>query len=204
MSFTAALGACECLTTTVIRLHGSKQACYGHTEGAAGLAGAMTAAALCCSALAPPLTTLRQLNPYTATAASDWQARQGMQAEIPRQIASCPALVRLMHLRAFADGKGTQAPTSGRPQGDSTHAAGTSSFGMSGVNAHGLFGAPRVLTSVHASQVGFTECHHTTKDSKSGWHFPILSLHGYQRYTFMAHWTCRRRFGGGSGCEQRH
>ena len=79
----------------VIRLHGSKQACYGHTEGAAGLAGAMTAAALCCSALAPPVTTLRQLNPYMAAAASDWRARQGMQAEIPRQIASCPALVRL-------------------------------------------------------------------------------------------------------------
>ena len=79
----------------VIRLRGTKQACYGHTEGAAGLAGAMTAAAFCCSALAPPLTTLRHLNPYMAAAASDWRARQGMQAEVLRQIAACPALVRL-------------------------------------------------------------------------------------------------------------
>ena len=72
----------------------SNQACYGHTEGAAGLAGAMTAAALCCDASAPPVTTLRHLNPYMAAAASDWQARQGLQAELPRQAASGPALVR--------------------------------------------------------------------------------------------------------------
>ena len=95
MSFKPAHDACACLTTMVITLHGSKQACYGHTEGAAGLAGAITAAALCCSALAPPLTTLRHLNPYMAAAASDWRARQGMQAEVPRQLASCHALVCL-------------------------------------------------------------------------------------------------------------
>ena len=86
--------ASERLAIMTMTVHGINQACYGHTEGAAGLAGAMTAAALCCDALAPPVTTLRQLNPYMAAAASDWRARQGMQAELPRQVAPSPALVR--------------------------------------------------------------------------------------------------------------
>jgi hypothetical protein len=70
------------------------QACYGHTEGAAGLAGALTAAALCSSAAAPPTASLRGLNPFVAAATADWRARQGMPAALPRCEMPAPALVR--------------------------------------------------------------------------------------------------------------
>ena len=69
------------------------QACFGHTEGAAGLAGALTAAALCSSTAAPPTASLRGLNPFVAAATADWRARQGMSAALPRCKMPAPALV---------------------------------------------------------------------------------------------------------------
>ncbi len=72
------------------------QACYGHTEGAAGLAGMLTAAAACCTALAPPVTSLRSLNPYVAAATAEWRARHGMSALLPRQI--LPSLTEARNL----------------------------------------------------------------------------------------------------------
>ena len=47
-------------------------------------------------------------------------------------------------------------------------AAGTSSFGMSGVNAHALFGAPRVLTGMRESLVGCVGIPKTAQDPDHG------------------------------------
>ena len=72
------------------------QACYGHTEGAAGLAGVLTAAAACCTALAPPVTSLRSLNPFVAAATAEWRARHGMPALLPRQTLPSSAEARCL------------------------------------------------------------------------------------------------------------
>jgi hypothetical protein len=91
----------------------SSKACYGHTEGAAGLAGVLLAAGALRHAVVPPVVNLRALNPYVAAGLHDWSAKHGVVAAVPRQAA--PAAL------------GAALPL-----------AGTSSFGMSGVNAHML------------------------------------------------------------------
>lgn len=96
---------------------GSAKACFGHTEGAAGLTGALLALQPLARALCPPIMHLCALNPYVTAALGGW-ARHGPQtltAALPRLL--CP----------------------GRP---SPGLCGTSSFGMSGVNAHALLAAP--------------------------------------------------------------
>ena len=98
---------------------GSAKACFGHTEGAAGLTGALLALQPLAHALSSPIMHLRTLNPYVTAALGGW-ARHGAQtltlsAALPRQLCPSQPLENL---------------------------SGTSSFGMSGVNAHALLAAP--------------------------------------------------------------
>ena len=74
-----------------------------------------------------PIKHLRNLNPYAEAALGDWQRKSWVQGQLPRQCS--------------ADSSG------------STHdqAAGTSSFGMSGVNAHLLLTA---AASASGSRLG--------------------------------------------------
>ena len=93
----------------------SNKSCYGHTEGAAGLTGLLLAASMASQQAAPAIMHLRSMNPYVQAALSDWAARGGGRAlHLPRQ---------------YAAGAGPSVQPG---------AAGTSSFGMSGVNAHML------------------------------------------------------------------
>ena len=96
---------------------GSNKSCYGHTEGAAGLTGMLLALGAQQQQMAAPIVGLREVNPYVASAVEDWRSRHGMAAALPRQ----------------------PAPMPGSPASSASAAvAGTSSFGMSGVNAHML------------------------------------------------------------------
>lgn len=100
---------------------GSVKSCYGHTEGAAGLTGALLALAAMRSQAAAPIMHLRNTNPYVESSFGDWQKAHCLAPRAPRAAGPLP-------LTAAAD------PELGP-------LAGTSSFGMSGVNAHGLFEA---------------------------------------------------------------
>ena len=91
----------------------SNKACFGHTEGTAGLTGLLLAAASLQQATAPPVMHLRSLNPYVAAALTDWVRQRGAAVRAPRQAA---------------------------PAAGTGLLAGSSSFGMSGVNAHMLVG----------------------------------------------------------------
>lgn len=99
---------------------GSNKSCFGHTEGAAGLTGALLALNAASHAALPPITNLRDVNPYVSAALDDWQSRHGMTAVLPRQPGP---------LACAASQSGV---------------AGTSSFGMSGVNAHMLLAPPTI------------------------------------------------------------
>ncbi|CAL8465609.1 g5145 [Coccomyxa elongata] len=101
---------------------GSNKACYGHTEGTAGITGALLAITALRQAAAAPIVNLRSVNPYVTAALSDWRSLRRIAAHAPRQLAPGSLLK--------VDGLSSQV------------AAGTSSFGMSGVNAHALFSAP--------------------------------------------------------------
>lgn len=79
--------------------------------------GALMAAAALDTHAAPAVLGLRVLNPYVAAALGDWRKRACLGAAVPRQYAPVPAPAGL-------------AP-----------AAGASSFGMGGTNAHLLAGA---------------------------------------------------------------
>ena len=95
----------------------SVKSCYGHTEGAAGLTGLLMAAAAAAQQAAPPVMHLRNVNSYVEAALGDWRKHSQLSAAIPRQQQAAPQAAQL---------------------------AGTSSFGMSGVNAHMLVAAPTV------------------------------------------------------------
>lgn len=91
----------------------SVKSCYGHTEGTAGLTGLLLAAVAQQQRVQPPVVNLRHINPHVTAALAGvggGGSRDDSSAAIPRQAA----------------GHG------------STLLAGTSSFGMSGVNAHAL------------------------------------------------------------------
>ena len=87
----------------------SVKACFGHTEGAAGLTGALLALQSSLSSLQAPVLHLGGLNSYVDAAFGDW---------------------------ARAHSLASMAPRSRKPACEAALAAGTSSFGMSGVNAH--------------------------------------------------------------------
>ncbi len=60
------------------------KACFGHTEGAAGIHGALLAVTAAQAAAAPPVMHARSLNPYVSAALSDWRARCRVAPVIPR------------------------------------------------------------------------------------------------------------------------
>ena len=94
----------------------SVKACYGHTEGAAGAAGLLTAVASVRQRAATPVAGLGAVNPHVGAALVDWLRRtNGCSMGVPaRQAGPSPAL------------------------GAPSALVGASSFGMSGVNAHAL------------------------------------------------------------------
>lgn len=51
------------------------QACYGHTEGAAGVTGLLMALGAAQALEAPGIMGLRSLNPYVGAALEDWANR---------------------------------------------------------------------------------------------------------------------------------
>lgn len=99
---------------------GSVKSCYGHTEGAAGLTGTLLAAEALRQRCHPAVLSLRSVNPYVSAALDDWR-RLGLRPAVSRQAASA---------------------ASWRPSA----AAGTSSFGMGGTNAHLVVAAPEART----------------------------------------------------------
>ncbi|KAK9866518.1 hypothetical protein WJX84_000275 [Apatococcus fuscideae] len=55
----------------------SNKACYGHTEGTAGITGALLALTSLQQHTCTPILNLRILNPYVEAAFSDWASREG-------------------------------------------------------------------------------------------------------------------------------
>jgi acyl transferase domain-containing protein len=109
------------------------KACFGHTEGSAGLSGALLASNSLNIATLPAIMHLRNLNTYVQAALTDWKDTCGFSAQMPRATLPKPHLLG-----------GEEMPSSS--------IAGTSSFGMSGINAHMLLGqggqGPKVLLSM--------------------------------------------------------
>ena len=95
----------------------------------AGLAGLLLALACQQQRALAPLANLRHLNPYVASALGDSRGRQGLAVVLPRQAAPHQSVHR-----------GSVGP-----------AAGTSSFGMSGINAHLLLSAAGAAWQVGAA-----------------------------------------------------
>lgn len=91
---------------------GSAKSCFSHTEGAAGFTGMLLSMDVLQRCCFPSVLHLRTVNNYVATALSDWWA--AMNTVIPKQ--NSPVSCEL-------------------------DAAGSSSFGMSGTNAHALLQA---------------------------------------------------------------
>ena len=108
----------------------SNKSCYGHTEGTAGLTGLLLAMSALHHTAAPGVMHLRNVNQYVAAALGDWGASRRKAVQIPRQAA--PTLL-----------------------GQEGLLSGSSSFGMSGVNAHMLVGKqPQASTSARAEVSG--------------------------------------------------
>ncbi len=83
----------------------------------AGLTGLLLAAMTLHSGASAPVKHLRTINPYVAAALSDWRRHCGLRASVPLQ-------------------PGPAVAAASAEEGSAV--AGTSSFGMSGVNAHAL------------------------------------------------------------------
>lgn len=100
----------------------SNKSCYGHTEGVAGVTGMNLSVASLIYSSAPGCVNLRSLNPLVGQSLSGWHRQGAPTASTGRQLA------------------GVCSETAGL-------ASGTSSFGMSGVNAHALLHADSRSTS---------------------------------------------------------
>jgi hypothetical protein len=98
----------------------SVKSCFGHTEGTAGITGLLLAAAAAQQQVLPPVVNLRAVNPYVAAALGFFGSSSSV--GVPRQ--------------AAPDAAASAVDASGGIATD--RVAGTSSFGMSGVNAHML------------------------------------------------------------------
>ena len=61
------------------------QACYGHTEGAAGTTGLLLAIQSMSQRSAAGIMCLRDVNPYVSAAIADWEKRTGLAPLLPRQ-----------------------------------------------------------------------------------------------------------------------
>jgi 3-oxoacyl-(acyl-carrier-protein) synthase/acyl carrier protein len=107
----------------------SNKSCFGHTEGAAGLTGLLAAMGSLRQATLPGIMHLREINPYVTSALGDWARQRGgahAGAAAPRQKAPAPVLL-----------------------GDAAMLTGTSSFGMSGVNAHAILSSVSKITQLN-------------------------------------------------------
>lgn len=130
------------------------KACFGHTEGAAGIHGAMLPILAVQHQAAPAVMHLRGLNAYVSNAVADWRTTCNLSASAPKVSRRpirviCPSCTtgqsnltcKLLLRPVLLLQEGTPLPLI-----SSRQAAGASSFGMSGVNAHGLFTPPKALT----------------------------------------------------------
>jgi len=106
---------------------GSIKACFGHTEGAAGLTGLLAALQPLARRARPAIMHLRGLNPYVLAALGEWGTRHARAAALPRQAA--PWVTQGADPAGLAPGASPEA------------LSGASAFGMSGVNAHALLAA---------------------------------------------------------------
>ena len=102
----------------------SNKSCFGHTEGTAGLTGLLLAASVAGQQAVPAILHLRNVNPYVESAVGDWVGNGRRVVELPRQLHG----------------------------GLQPGLAGTSSFGMSGVNAHMLVDAQAAEAQASAMQ----------------------------------------------------
>ena len=69
---------------------GSVKACFGHTEGAAGIHGALLAMLAVQNSAAPPIMHSRSLNAYVKNAIADWKTSCNLTAVVPKvPIISC-------------------------------------------------------------------------------------------------------------------
>ncbi len=123
------------------------QACFGHTEGAAGLTGVLAALHVAAARAAPAVNCLRTVNAHVCAALDGWSSAAATSPALPRQ--SAP---HVTPLAVNARVSGTACPRSWTrsvfrklpAQALNGHACavpGTSSFGMSGINAHALLQA---------------------------------------------------------------
>ena len=124
---------------------GSIKSCYGHTEGAAGITGLLLAAQMASRLCVAPIMHLRNMNPYVEAALGDWQNHSHIAATVPRQ----------------------------KQGGDEAALlAGTSSFGMSGVNAHVTVGSVGVASQhAHAGNIVLKQ----TFSSRRIWPLPLAN-----------------------------
>eukprot|EP00951_Prasinocladus_malaysianus_P017343 scaffold136522_cov47-Prasinocladus_malaysianus.AAC.1 len=126
---------------------GSVKSCYGHTEGAAGITGLWMAAVGLQKQAGPGIMHLRTPNPHVTAAWKDWVSKNDLWPWAPRQ---CGA-------GAMAESRSIVGSTS--------------SFGISGVNAHCCI---RVVGEDHAASY--------SKEPSSWWvvqrFWPIISSHG--------------------------
>ena len=60
------------------------KACYGHTEGTAGIHGALLSIMSVNSRAAAPIMQLRSVNPYVSAAMSDWRKDSRVEPIVPR------------------------------------------------------------------------------------------------------------------------
>jgi hypothetical protein len=137
----------------------SNKSCYGHTEGTAGLTGLFMAASTLRQGALPPIMHLRKVNPYVEAALGDWGKgrRRGGAVALPRQMA--PA--------------GTGACSAGM-------LASTSSFGMSGVNAHMILDVGTLQITEPKGRLIFERARHYILARTSG---SIRKVHSFCRET---------------------
>jgi acyl transferase domain-containing protein len=110
-------------TNSTVSLLSSK-ACYGHTEGTAGITGLFLSTQAMRHEQISAVLHLRNMNPHVGSAIRDWgHSPRGTKslAYLPRQVGPNPG------------------------HSHSAMLFGTSSFGMSGVNAHMLISSAKLL-----------------------------------------------------------
>ena len=89
----ACLHHVHCLYSSQLHAWNARQACYGHTEGAAGLTGALAAMCLACEREAPAVLCLREVNAHVCAALRDWAGATRLAPLLPRQ--SVPSMTML-------------------------------------------------------------------------------------------------------------
>lgn len=140
----------------------SNKSCFGHTEGAAGLTGLLAAVGPLQHAALPAIMHLRDINPYVTSALADWTRQRGGRnagAAAPRQRGPAPILA-----------------------GRSSMLTGTSSFGMSGVNAHAIFASAAATSRQTTSG---TDSHSLPLAWKLQRMFTLAPAHALVKATFF-------------------